>query len=294
MAQAFRRLGSEVHLLERSDHFLPREESDAAAVLREVFAREGVRIHLRTEAVRVARDAGGVAQVVCRTPAGETTLAADALLVAAGRRPNVEGLGLEAAGVAYDERHGIRVDDRLRTSNRRVYAAGDVCMRYKFTHAADAAARLLLQNALFMGRRRLSALTIPWTTYTEPEIAHVGLYPEQAAAEGLAVDVFTRELAEVDRAVCDGETEGYVRLYARRGTDRILGGTIVAGHAGEMIGEVCLAMQSGAGLGALSAAVHPYPTQAEAIRQTGDAYRRTRLTPWVRRLMRAWLRWRRS
>jgi pyruvate/2-oxoglutarate dehydrogenase complex dihydrolipoamide dehydrogenase (E3) component len=207
--------------------------------------------------------------------------------------PNVDDLGLESVGVAYDRREGVKVDDRLCTSNPMIYAAGDVCMAEKFTHAADFAARTVIQNALFLGRKALSALTIPWCTYTDPEIAHVGLSERQAAERGVVIDTYLRPLAEVDRAVIDGEDEGFVKVHVRRGTDRIVGATIVARHAGDMIGELTLAITAGVGLGRLASVIHPYPTQAEAIRQVGDMYNRTRLTPRVKKLFAAWLRWRR-
>jgi pyruvate/2-oxoglutarate dehydrogenase complex dihydrolipoamide dehydrogenase (E3) component len=194
-------------------------------------------------------------------------------------------------GVVYDRHEGVTVDDRLRTSNPMIYAAGDVCLAEKFTHAADFSARTVIQNALFLGRKKLSVLTIPWCTYTDPEIAHVGLSEEEAAERGVGIDTYVRPFAEVDRAVVDGEEDGFVKLHVRRGTDRIVGATIVARHAGEMISEVTLAMTAGVGLGRLASVIHPYPTQAEAIRQVGDMYNRTRLTPRVKRLFAAWLRW---
>jgi len=215
----------------------------------------------------------------------------DEILVGAGRAPNVDDLGLESVGVAYDHRSGVRVDDRLYTSNPMIYAAGDVCMAEKFTHAADFAARTVIQNALFLGRKKLSALTIPWCTYTDPEIAHVGLSERQAAERDVAIDTYLRPFAEVDRAVIDGEDEGFVKVHVRRGTDRIVGATVVARHAGDMIGELTLAITAGVGLGRLASVIHPYPTQAEAIRQVGDMYNRTRLTPRVKKLFAAWLRW---
>ena len=187
--------------------------------------------------------------------------------------------------------NGVTVDDRLRTSNPRIYAAGDVASPYKFTHAADAQARLAIQNALFLGRKRASALVIPWCTYTDPEIAHVGLYEAEAHERGLQVEVHTVELRDVDRARLDGETEGYVRVFAQRGSGRILGATIVARHAGEMIGELSLAMTAGVPLSTLSRTIHPYPTQAEAIKRAGDLHLRGQLTPRVLGLLRRWLRW---
>jgi pyruvate/2-oxoglutarate dehydrogenase complex dihydrolipoamide dehydrogenase (E3) component len=217
----------------------------------------------------------------------------DEILAGAGRAPNVENLGLEEAGVRYDKREGVMVNDRLQTTNRRIYAAGDVCLQYKFTHLADASARIIIQNALFMGRKKLSALTIPWCTDTDPEVAHVGITEAEAEKHGIPIQTFIKPLSEVDRAVVDGETEGMVKIHLKRGSDKILGATIVARHAGEMISEITLAMVENIGLGALAAVIHPYPTQAEAIRQTGDLYNRTRLTPFVKKLFTRFLSWRR-
>jgi pyruvate/2-oxoglutarate dehydrogenase complex dihydrolipoamide dehydrogenase (E3) component len=217
---------------------------------------------------------------------------ADAVLVATGRRPAVDGLNLEAAGVAYDTRQGVHVSDRLRTTNPRVYAAGDVCSHFPFTHAADAMARLVLRNALFpFGRGRVSALTVPWCTYTDPEVAHVGLSEEEAKQKGVAVRAFVQELRDVDRAVIDGAAAGFAKVLVRAGTDRIVGATVVAAHAGEMIAEVTLAMTARLGLRTLADTIHPYPTQAEALKKAGDAYGRTRLTPRVRWLFEKWLGW---
>ena len=188
---------------------------------------------------------------------------------------------------------GVIVNDKLQTTNPHIYAAGDICLPYQFTHLADAAARIVIQNALFFGRKKLSALTIPWCTYTDPEVAHVGLSEAAAQKQGIAVQTFVKPLSEVDRAILDGEEEGFVKILVKAGTDKILGATIVARHAGEMISEVSTAMAGKVGLGALAAVIHPYPTQAEAIRQTGDLYNRTRLTPGVKRWFTRYLAWRR-
>jgi pyruvate/2-oxoglutarate dehydrogenase complex dihydrolipoamide dehydrogenase (E3) component len=185
----------------------------------------------------------------------------------------------------------VKVDDYLRTSNPRVFAAGDVCSSYKFTHMADAMARIVIRNALFCGRERVSALTLPWCTYTDPEVAHVGLYEHEAHSRGLKTDTFVQPLHDVDRAVLDGETEGFVKIHVRQGGDQIVGATVVARHAGEIISELTLAIVGRLGLSVISKTIHPYPTQAEAIRKIGDAYNRTRLTPLVAWLLRKWLRW---
>ncbi len=223
---------------------------------------------------------------------GETIeVVADEILVAAGRTPNVDGLNLEAVGVQYDRAKGIVVDDRLRTTNARIFAAGDVCSPFKFTHAADFMARIVIQNALFFGRSKASALVIPWCTYTSPEVAHVGLTEREAKERGIEVRAFVQDLHHVDRAILEGSTNGFVKILIKAGSDRIVGATIVAEHAGEMIGEIVLAMKHRIGLGRLASTIHPYPTVAEAIRKCGDSYNRTRLTPFVKRLFERWLAW---
>jgi pyruvate/2-oxoglutarate dehydrogenase complex dihydrolipoamide dehydrogenase (E3) component len=193
-------------------------------------------------------------------------------------------MGLDVAGVELDA-HGIRVDDHLRTTNPRIFAVGDCAMRWQFTHAADAAAKIAVQNALFFGRKKLSALVMPWCTYTDPEIAHVGLYEADARSRGIETDTFTVPLAKVNRAVCDGETDGFVRVHTRKGSDAIVGATIVATHAGEMISEVSLAIGGGLGLAKIAAVIHPYPTQAEGIKAAANAYMRTRLTPTAKKVL---------
>nr|MDA8423449.1 FAD-containing oxidoreductase [Nitrospiraceae bacterium] len=175
-----------------------------------------------------------------------------------------------------------------------VYAAGDICSAYKFTHAADAMARIVIANALFMGRQTTSSLVIPWCTYTDPEVAHVGMSEQEAREKGIAIHTLTVPLGDVDRAVLDNETEGFARVHLKKGSDKILGATIVARHAGEMISELSLAMTTGSGLSSIAKTIHPYPTQAEAVKKLADAYNRTRLTPFVKKLLSAWLAWQRS
>ena len=289
LAQAFARLGTRVTLLDRGDRLLARDDADAGRVVERAMARDGVEVWHGAELRRV--EARGEASTLHVRQAGrDRTLETDALLVAAGRTPNVDGLGLEAAGVRYDAVRGVEVDDRLGTSNPRVYAVGDACSPLKFTHAADFQARLVVQNALFFGRGRASALVTPWVTYTSPEVAHVGLTEAGARERGTAVDVVTVELGEVDRAVIDDATEGFCRVLLARGTDRIVGATFVGEHAGETIGEVALAMTAKLGLGAIGRTMHPYPTQAEALRKAADQWRRRKLTPRVRRLFGAYFR----
>jgi pyruvate/2-oxoglutarate dehydrogenase complex dihydrolipoamide dehydrogenase (E3) component len=288
LSQAFARSGSEVTLIGKEPALLPRDDADAAAVVAASLARDGVRFQLGKEAVRMARD--GEEKPLTLSDGSECRV--DEILVAVGRTPNVNGLNLESAGVRYDAA-GVHVDDCLRTTNPRVFAAGDVCSRFKFTHAADAMARIVIQNALFFGRARASALTIPWCTFTEPELARVGLTADEAARQGIAVDTFVQEMRHVDRAVLDGDEDGFLKVHVRKGTDRIVGATAVAASAGAMITEITLAMTAGIGLRTLSRTIHPYPTQGEAVRKVADAYNRTRLTPFLKRVFGRWFAWRR-
>jgi len=290
LAQAFCRFGAQTIITQNWPLFLPKEERDAAQLLSDAFARDGIEVRLNTRAVNV-RVEGGQKLVDLVSDDYKSTVAVDAILTGTGRVPNVEGMNLDAAGVDFDTTTGIRVDDFLQTSNRRIYAAGDACLEHKFTHTADASARIVVQNALFLGRQRLSALTIPWCTYTDPAIAHVGIYVRQARAQDIPVKTFTIPMHDVDRAIADGEEAGFVKIHVRERTDRILGATIVARHAGEMINEITLALVAGIGLRTLARVIHAYPTQAEAIKKAADAYNRTRLTPTIQSMLRRWLAW---
>lgn len=292
LAQAFRRFGSEVTIFEMKEHLLMREDPDAAEIVQRAFVEDGINLMLNTKVCEV-RKANGE-KVVCADRDGKRIeVRCDEILIGAGRRPNVENLGLDKVEVEYDDRKGIKVDDSLQTTNHHIYAAGDICLKYKFTHTADASARIVIRNALLPGHSRLSALTVPWCTYVDPEIAHVGMYERDAQEDGIEVETFTEKLAGVDRAVADGRDEGLVKIHVEKGHDRILGGTIVAEHAGETISEITLAMVAGAGLSKLSETIHPYPTQAEGIRHAADAYNRTRLKPFVKTILDHIMAWER-
>lgn len=292
LAQAFARFGSAVTLIEADKQILIREDLDAARLVEAALSRDGVRILCGGKASSVERREGEkIIHVEC--DGKRHGIVVDAVLVAVGRTPNVNGLNLEAAGVQYDRRAGVTVNERLETTNPKIYAAGDICSVYKFTHAADAMARIVIQNALFFGHKKASALVMPWCTYTSPELAHVGLSERDASAKGIATDIFRVPFASVDRAIADGEEDGFLKIVTKRGTDRILGATVAAEHAGEIISELTLAMTNRIGLSGIAATIHPYPTQSEAIKKAADAYNRTRLKPWVKRLFESVLAWRR-
>jgi pyruvate/2-oxoglutarate dehydrogenase complex dihydrolipoamide dehydrogenase (E3) component len=288
LAQVFARFGSRTLISHSEPLFLPQEERDAAQMVSDALARDGVEIHLNSTATKVSVE-GGQKVVELVNDGNTATTRVDAILTGIGRVPAVQGLDLEAAGVAYDAEAGVHVDDFLRTSNPRIFAAGDVCLAHQFTNTAAASARIVVRNALFVGRQRMSALTIPWCTYTDPEVAHVGMYVKEARQRRIPVKTFTIPMHDVDRAIADGEENGFVKIHVREGSDRILGATIVARHAGEMINSISLAMVAGIGLRELAQVVQAYPTQGAAIRQAADAYVRTRLTPLIFKLARRWL-----
>ncbi|MBW4650538.1 MAG: mercuric reductase [Kastovskya adunca ATA6-11-RM4] len=280
LAQAFHRLGCEVVLFHRGSHLLNKEDTDAAEIVQQSFIREGIRLILNSKIQRVEKSSGGKT-IFFSSNGKEEAITVDEILVGAGRAPNVEGLNLAAVGVEYGK-EGVKVNDYLQTTNPKIYAAGDICLSQKFTHMADAAARIVIKNTLFspfgLARSKFSDLVTPWVTYTDPEIAHVGMYEHEAQAKGLDISTIKIPFSTVDRAIVDGEEGGFVKIHHKRGSDEILGATIVAPHAGEMISEVTTAIVNKIGLSKLSGVIHPYPTQAEGIKKAADAYRRTLLT----------------
>lgn len=278
MAQAFQRLGCGVTLVDAAARVLPREDADAAEVVRARLARDGVALHLGVGVTRVERH-GDVRRVHL---ADGTVAEGEELLVAVGRRPVVD-LDLDRAGVAFTP-GGITVDDHLRTTNPRVFAAGDVTGRAGFTHAADFQARIVVRNALFLGRARASALVVPRVTFTQPELAAVGRSAEDA---GPGVVAYTVPLPDTDRGRTDGDADGFCRILAdSRG--RIHGATVVGEHAGELLAPITLAMTHGLTMAQLAKTIHAYPTRSEAVFKAASAWNRTRLKPWMKTLF-AWV-----
>ena len=294
LAQAFARFGSQVYLVETMHGIMPNEDRDAAAIVHESMLRDGVKLLCCGKDVKVSKTDGGK-RLTVDSHGQQYDVTVDEILVGVGRTPNVEGLGLDAVGVEYDKT-GVKVSDRLQTTNPRIYAAGDICSRYKFTHAADAMAQILIQNALFphpfgLAYASVESLIMPWCTFTEPEIAHVGMYEADAKKKGIEADTFTFKLDEVDRAILDGEDEGFARVHVKKGTDQILGATIVAAHAGEMIGEFSVLMKAGLGLKTITGTIHPYPTQAEVVKKVANAWRKTTFTPRTKNILKKWFAW---
>jgi pyruvate/2-oxoglutarate dehydrogenase complex dihydrolipoamide dehydrogenase (E3) component len=295
LAQAFAYLGATVTLLNDEKRILPREDPEISEFIHNSLERDGIIIYNETQ-IMEAGTSEGTSILDFEQPGPQRfTLATDRILVATGVAPNVGGLDLEAAGVAYDPVEGIGVDNRLRTSNPKIYAAGDVaCNPFGFTHAAEAMARIVVANALFGGRETLSGLVIPRCIHTTPEVAHVGLSRTEAEEQGIAIDSYTVPLAEVDRALLDGEEYGFLTAHVKKGTDHLLGATIVARNAGEMINEFTLAITAGIGLSTLAAVIHPYPTQGEAVKKLAETCNRARTAPGFGRVLAAWWRWKRN
>ncbi|MBI3809036.1 MAG: mercuric reductase [Nitrospirae bacterium] len=294
LAQSFARFGSQVYLIEALHGIMPNEDRNAAEIVQEVMLRDGVKLLCCGKELTVHKTDSGK-RLTVDSHGQHYDIAVDEILVGVGRAPNVEGLGLETVGVEYDK-SGVKVNDRLQTTNPRIYAAGDICSRYKFTHAADAMAQIVIQNALFphplgLGYASMDSLIMPWCTFTQPEIAHVGMYETDAKAKGLEVETYTCKLDEVDRAILDGEDEGFARVHVKKGTDQILGATIVAAHAGEMISEFTVLMRGGLGLKTLVGTIHPYPTQTEVIKKVANAWRKAHFTEGQRNVLRKWFAW---
>ena len=290
MAQAFQRLGVKTTILHNKPRLMDREDRDASAIIERAFNREGVQAVLGNWLLKKVEISGGEKVLHLEDNGNKRHIPVDSLLVSVGRVPNVDGLGLAEAGVRYDPRAGVQVDGYLRTTNPRIYAAGDICLRLKFSHTAEAAAKVVLQNALLLGRRRFDSLVIPWTTFTDPEVAHVGAYAEGAEQRGVQVETFMERFENVDRAILEGEEEGFAKIHVRKGTDEIIGATIVARKGGEMINEITMAMQYKIGLAKLADVVHPYPTEAEAIKHCADKALKARLTPKTRGAIKKWLK----
>ena len=291
LAQAFARMGSRVTLLERGDRLLPLEDRDAASLVARTLERDGVQVNLRATLLSVTTTKE---EKVLSAESDGTARAfpAQAILVASGRLPNIEGLDLELAGVESDPARGVLVNDLLRTANPRIYAAGDICSPFRFTHAADAMARIVIANALFPARQKFSSLVIPSCIYTDPEVARVGI-DGAPAAPGKGITTLTVPLNDIDRAVLDGDTEGFARVHLRKGSDRLLGATIVGRRAGEMIDQVTLSLVAGMGLTAMGRTIHPYPTLGEALRRLADNYNKSRLTPLLQKALLLWMKVRR-
>ncbi|MBV9009490.1 MAG: mercuric reductase [Verrucomicrobia bacterium] len=286
LGQAFARLGVKITIIQRTAQLLPAEDSDVAQFLHRQFQAEEIEVRLNAKATRISR---ANCRTIVQLETGEC-ICGEALLIAAGRTPNLSALNLMAAGVKFGQA-GVETNEYLQTSQRHIYAAGDVANEFKFTHTADFAARVVVRNVLMplqLLRQKVNWSVVPGCTFTDPEVAHVGLGENAARQRAIPYDSFRVDLAHVDRAVVESEEAGFAKILTRKGSDRILGATIVAPHAGELLHEFIVAMNAGIGLGRMASMIHIYPTLAELARKAGDQYNRTRLTPAAKKVF-AWV-----
>jgi pyruvate/2-oxoglutarate dehydrogenase complex dihydrolipoamide dehydrogenase (E3) component len=294
LAQSFARFGSQVYLIEAMHGLMPNEDRNAAEIVEQHMLRDGVKLLCCGKELTVEKTTAGK-RLTVNSHGRQYDVTVDEILVGVGRTPNVERIGLEAVGIDYDK-NGVKVNERLQTTNPRIFAAGDICSRYKFTHAADAMAQIVIQNALFphpfgLGYASVESLIMPWCTFTDPEVAHVGMYEKDAKEKGIEIETYTYKLDEVDRAILDGEDDGFARIHIQKGTDKILGATIVAAHAGEMIGEFSVVMKAGTGAKTIAGTIHPYPTQAEVNKKVVNLWRKEHFTPRTKALLAKLFAW---
>jgi len=286
MGQAFARLGSQVTILQRGAHLLPQEDMELTDALQACLKQEGITVHTGVEVDRVSHGSEGI---LVEGSEG-LRLVTDQILVATGRRANVDRLGLEAAGVQFSKR-GIEVDRRMRTSQKHIYACGDVCGPYAFTHMAEYQAGIVISNAIFRFPKQVDYRIVPRVTFTDPELASVGLTEAQAQEQDIEVGVLRFPFSQVDRALTEGATAGSIKLLVRKG--RVVGATILGAQAGELLHELVLAMQTGTKISDISAAIHAYPTRSQIHRRVVNTYfgeklfsRSTRtLVRWINRLL---------
>jgi pyruvate/2-oxoglutarate dehydrogenase complex dihydrolipoamide dehydrogenase (E3) component len=291
LAQVFSRLGSKVAIVDMADCLLVREDPEASCLIRDQFESEGIETFVNCKGKAIKKSGDGYELIVTHLSEGAKSIPFDRLLVAIGRSPNVTGLDLEKAGVRFSAK-GIEVDPYLRTSAPHIYACGDVVGPYQFTHTADFQARLILRNALFPFRSKVNYRVVPWCTFTDPEVARVGLNEKEAREKGIAYDVHSYAMADLDRAVCDREDQGLIKVLTAKGSDRILGATLVGAHAGDLIHEIILAMQQSIGLKKIAGMIHIYPTLAEISKRLADKFQASRLTPRLKKWLKQYFAWR--
>lgn len=290
LSQVFARLGSHVTIVEKASHILIREDPEVSQLIQNKFQNEGIQVLTNHQAEEVKQSTQGY-ELLLSNQDGTKAIPFDQILVAVGRAPNVENLGLEIAGVDYTKR-GIKADAKLRTTNKNIYACGDVVGPYLFTHTADFQARLILRNALFPGSSKLNYRFVPWCTFTEPEVARAGLNETEAKKQNVNYDCFTYEFKDLDRAVCDREDEGFIKILTKKGKDKLIGVTIVGPHGGDLLHELALAMHQNIGLKKVSQMIHVFPTLAEISKRIADTYQRTRLSPGLKKWFVRYFNWR--
>lgn len=290
LTQVFARLGSKVTVVEMLDSLLIREDAEVSQFIKERFAAEGIEVLTGHKAIEIKKS-GESFELIAQEVEKERRIPFDQILVAVGRAPNVNGLDFEKAGVKFSKK-GVEVDDFLRTSAKHIYACGDVVGPYQFTHTADFQARLILRNALFPGKSRIEYRVIPWCTFTDPEVARVGLNEKEAKEKKIPYDAYSYPFKDLDRAVCDREENGFIKILTQKSSDQLLGVTLVGSHAGDLLHELAVALHQRIGLKKIASMIHIYPTLAEISKRIADTYQRTRLTPRFKKWLARYFQWR--
>jgi len=286
MSQAFNRLGTEVHVVDMAPGILSNDDPELTAILKESLEEEGVHYHLNCGVKELSKTIEGVT-VTIDQDGEEKQLYAEKVLLATGRRANIDSLQLDAAGVQ-TERGGITVNDKCRTNKKHIYAIGDVTGRYQFTHMSEHMAKVATSNALIKIPMKIDKKHVPWVTYTEPELGHVGATQKQLEDAGEKFEVYRFPFSKIDRAITDGNTTGMIKVYAKKWSGKILGASIVGAHAGEMISQYALAMRNGVSLRDFADTIHPYPSYGLGARRAADQwYIRNQsgtMVKWIKRI----------
>lgn len=286
MAQSFNRLGTQVHVLDMAPGILVNDDPELTEILRLKLAEEGVNYYLESSVERIEKITGGV-RVIFRQNGEESFVEGDRLLVATGRRANIDTLNPGAAGVE-TWKGGIRVNDKCRTSKKNIYAIGDVTGEYQFTHMSEHMAKIAATNALLKIPMKIDRKHVPWVTYTDPELGHVGATEKELREKGVKFEVYRFPFNKIDRAVTDGNTTGMIKIFAKKWNGKILGATVLGSHAGEIISQYALAMRNGISLRNFADTIHPYPTYGLGARRAADQWyiknQSETLVKWIRRI----------
>jgi pyruvate/2-oxoglutarate dehydrogenase complex dihydrolipoamide dehydrogenase (E3) component len=288
MAQSFRRLGAEVDVLDMAPRILMKDDPELTAILQKQLEGEGVRFHLGVNITRVEKK-GNKAEVFFEQGSGSRSVQADSILVAAGRRSNAHKLNTEAAGLVVTN-NGVEVNEKCRTNVRHIYAAGDVTGRYQLTHMSEHMAKVAASNALIKIPMKIDKKHVPWVTYTEPEVGHVGATEKELQERGVSFETYRFPFSKIDRAITDGVSEGLIKVYAKKWSGKILGASVAGAHAGEMISQYALAMRNGVSLRDFADTIHPYPSYGLGARRAADQWyiknQSETLVKWIKRVFR--------
>lgn len=288
MAQSFNRLGTEVHVLDMTPGILANDDPELTDILLQSLTNEGIHYHLKSAVNRLEKSDQGI-KVHFKKGDKRQSIYGDAVLMATGRRANIDSLNLKAAGVK-TYKGGIEVNDKCRTSKRHIYAVGDVTGRYQFTHMCEHMAKIATTNALLKVPMKIDQKHVPWATFTDPELAHVGASEKELAKKGVSFETYRFPFSKIDRAITDGQTTGLIKVYAKRWNGKILGASVLGAHAGEMISQYALAMKNGVTLRKFADTIHPYPSYGLGARRAADQWyiknQSEAVVKWIQRIFR--------